>query len=223
MTLTDFTTPALNRRNLKDSVADFLRTQIFSGELKPGTKIDQDATAATLGVSKLPIREALIALESEALLINVPRRGAFVATLSQDDVRDHYAAYGLASAIAARRVSERLTDLELGELEAILEEMKATSDPVELEQLHRRFHRTINKVGGSQRLNAFLLTLSESLPTRFLKSAAGWPDATLPNLERVLDALRRRDPEAAAASMREHLREGGEYAIKVLGDNGFWD
>ena len=75
---------------LKQRAAQEIRRRIFAGEMRPGSKVDQDAIAADLGISKLPVREALIALDGEGIIQVAPRRGAFVAELSREDVRDHY-------------------------------------------------------------------------------------------------------------------------------------
>jgi DNA-binding GntR family transcriptional regulator len=83
--------PVLARpKNLKHAVASLIRERIFSGGLRPGSRVDQDALAEAFGVSTMPVREALISLEAEALVVNVPRRGSYVADLTRDDVRDHY-------------------------------------------------------------------------------------------------------------------------------------
>jgi len=63
------------RPNLQDEVASWVRRAIFSGELKPGERINQDELAERLELSRLPIREAMIALEREGLIRTIPRRG----------------------------------------------------------------------------------------------------------------------------------------------------
>ena len=212
------------RTNLKDSVAAFIREQIFSGELRPGTKVDQERIAATLGVSKLPVREALISLESEALVRNLPRRGALIAPLTPDDVRDHYRIYGLLSGIAAERAAERLTEEELDELDLLLTRMDAEGLPSDdLETLNFAFHRTINRAGGSNRLGAVLRSLADSIPTRFYEFTTGWSELAAEHHRSILAALRARDAQEASAAMADHLTSGGDYAVRLLAESGFWD
>jgi DNA-binding GntR family transcriptional regulator len=215
--------PLVRPRNLKHAVASHIRDRILSGSLRPGAKIDQDALAETLGVSKLPVREALISLEAEALVVNVPRRGSFVADLTPDDVRDHYHIYGLVSAIAAERAAERLSEKQLADLDAMLDEMASSRDPARLEHLNHQFHRTINLAGGSQRLNSVLRLLADSIPARFYEFTTGWSAVAHEDHTRILEALRDRDPDAARQAMAEHLREGGERAVGLLEQVGFWE
>jgi DNA-binding GntR family transcriptional regulator len=214
--------PLVRPKNLKHAVANHIREQILSGTLHPGTKIDQDALAEALGVSKLPVREALISLEAEALVVNIPRRGSYVADLTADDVRDHYHIYGLVSAVAAERAAERLTDEQLAEMAAMLAEMEVSRDPARLETLNHQFHRMINRAGGSQRLHSVLRLLADSIPARFYEFTTGWSAVAHEDHTQILDALRARDAAAAREAMIKHLREGGERAVGLLEQAGFW-
>jgi DNA-binding GntR family transcriptional regulator len=212
------------RSNLKDSVAAHIRELIFSGKLPPGTKVDQDAIARELGVSKLPVREALISLETEALVRNLPRRGAYVAPLTADDVRDHYRIYGLLSAIAAERAAAALSEADLDRLEQLIGLMEAdgiTSD--EQEQLNFEFHRLINRAGGSSRLNSALRLFAESIPHRFYEFTTGWSDLAAEHHRTILSALRQRDGREAGRAMADHLGAGGDYAVRLLTESGFFD
>ena len=117
--------------SLKELAAAEIRQRIFSGALRPGSKVDQDAIAADLGMSKLPIREALITLDSEGLVRNIPRRGAFVAPLTRDDIRDHYHIFGTVVGIAAERAAEHLDDDELQRLQELADAMEAKGTEVD--------------------------------------------------------------------------------------------
>lgn len=99
--------PALaGGRNLRDEIAGYVRLAIFDGQLKPRAKVDQDEIAAALGVSRIPIREALVVLEREGLVVWEPRRGAYVAPLTEQDIRDHFAILGSLNALMAQRYVE---------------------------------------------------------------------------------------------------------------------
>jgi DNA-binding GntR family transcriptional regulator len=210
------------RTNLKDVVADHIRNLIFSGQLRPDQKIDQDELAESLGVSKLPVREALIRLENEALVRGVPRRGVFVAPLTPEDVRDHYQIYGMVEGIAARRAAARLDEEQLAQLATLVEQMHNGDDPERQEQLNHEFHRTINLAGGSPKLLSVLQLLSKTMPARFYEFASGWAEVAADQHQRIMDALRVRDEEGAERAMRDHIVSGGEYAIRMLEQSGFW-
>ena len=95
-------TPASRRRGvLGEEVVDYVRELILTGTIRSGEKIDQQAVSEALGVSRSPIREALVVLGREGLVELTPRRGAAVADLSPEDIVDHYALFGVVAGRAA--------------------------------------------------------------------------------------------------------------------------
>ena len=211
------------RTNLKDVVADHIRNLIFSGQLRPGQKVDQDEIAEVLGVSKLPVREALILLENEALVRGVPRRGVFVAPLTPDDVRDHYEIYGMVEGIAARRAAANLSDAELEKLADITSQMHKDDLPERQEKLNYEFHRAINIAGGTPKLLTVLHLLSKTMPARFFEIAGGWSEIAGEQHRQIEAALRVRDGFGAEKAMAQHILSGGEYAVEMLRESGFWN
>ncbi len=206
---------------LKQLAAKEIRRQIFAGEMRPGTKVDQDAIAERLGISKLPVREALIALDGEGIIQTVPRRGAFVAALSREDIRDHYWMLGVISGLAAERAASRLSDDDLRDLTDIAERMEA--DPSEpQEELNFRFHRLINRAAGSRRLIAELKLLSSAIPTGFYESHPDWIASALRDHREILDALASRASGMARTLTEAHFLRGGNQAVVMLDDRGFW-
>src|SRR6266700_3549230 len=109
----------LARRSSGDDAAMLIRRMIFDGELRPGERVPQDDVAAMLGISRIPVREALIALEREGWVTIEMHRGAFVNALDARSVRDHYELFGLVYGFAARRAIERSDDELVGRLTAI--------------------------------------------------------------------------------------------------------
>jgi DNA-binding GntR family transcriptional regulator len=216
------THPILDSRNLKHAVASYIRDGVYSGTLKAGERIDQDALAEALGVSKIPIREALISLEAEALVISLPRRGSFVAPLAAQDVLDHFQISGLVAGMATSRAATLLTDAQLDQLEATMTRMDTDLDPARLQELNDDFHRLINDVGGSSRIRSILSLLADGVPSRFYEFAVGWSNIANDAHRKILDALKARDGERAGAAMAEHITEGGHRAVRILEELDFW-
>lgn len=212
----------LRRPNLKAAVADSIRELIFSGALGPGSKIDQDEIAEQLGISKLPVREALITLEGEALVTSIPRRGAFVAALKREDIQDHFSIYGMVAGLAAERAALSLEPEAIDDLESLVRTMEGTSTPEEKERANFLFHRIINSAGGSLRLISVLRVLSNSIPTRFFERTPGWASVAQQHHNNILKAMRSKDGAEARRLMELHLRESGAYAIAYLEERGFW-
>ena len=212
-----------NRPNLKEVAARHLRDLILSGKLKAGQKIDQDALVDQLKMSKIPIREALITLETEGLVDNLARRGAFVAALAPDDVRDHYTIYGLVAGVAAGRAAKALTEGQIAELQSLVDWMARSGNTVEQEELNFRFHRMINRAGSSRRLTSALRTLVNSVPARFFEFTPDWAECATRDHQDIVDALRSRRSQKASKAMAAHLQRAGECATRMLQENGFWD
>lgn len=215
--------PARLRTNLKDVVAEAVRTRIFAGQFPPGTRIDQEQLARDLRISKLPVREALIALEQEGWVRNVPRQGSFVAVITPNDVLDHYRIFGTVSALAIERAVTVLTDADIDRIEAIAKSMAAESDPAVQRRLNDEFHAAINRAGCSARLASTIRALAAGIPARFFEPNSGWESqSAIEQHERIVETLRRRDAAAAAAAVLEHFTDAGQFAVKQLGNVAFW-
>lgn len=204
------------RQNLKDVVAAGIRDGIFSGELAPGARIDQDALAERWEVSRLPIREAMIALESEGLIRIAPRRGAFVASLTSSEIVNHYHIYGLISGYATELATPRLTDDDLAVLRGLNDDLETAQDPAVQERVNFRFHQLIGAACGSARVRAVLRTLGRSMPGKHFDMVPGWRDASHDDHVLIFQALARRDAQAAGAAMLLHLDRGAEAAASAM-------
>jgi DNA-binding GntR family transcriptional regulator len=210
------------RKTMKDEVATHLREQILSGGLLPGEKIVLESISAVMAVSKLPVREALIQLESEGLIETRAHRGSYVAMTTPGDVLDHYQIYGLACGMAASRAASNILKEQLDLLDQVCSAMECSHDMEYLQRLNIEFHRIVNHAGASGRLLAVLRYLASSLPGNFYEFAPEWShDANLHHRE-IVKSLRDGDGAAAGKSMSEHTRLGGEFAVKILQDRGYW-
>ena len=100
-----------------DETYDRLRQQILDGSLKPGTRLLQHDLARQLGLSRVPLREAIRKLEGERLVVVVPRRGVTVPDLSDADLNDLYLIRIQLEPIAFRRAAENMTDADIAQLQ----------------------------------------------------------------------------------------------------------
>ncbi|MGA0208812.1 MAG: GntR family transcriptional regulator [Candidatus Nanopelagicales bacterium] len=216
--------PASHKRrtNLAEDAAVHLRAAIMRGDLRPGQRIDQDAVAETLGISRLPVREALIGLAQEGLVDNLPRRGAFVARFSKEDVVDHYQLFGQVAGLAAARAVARMTPDQVMELKDINQRLITTTDVSEQQKLNHEFHRRITIASASQRIISMVGLLSRSLPMPYEKLPREWlADADQQHSD-IIDAFLRRDTLAAQRSMEQHIASSGRHAVEVLDKLGFF-
>ena len=201
------------RPNYQDEVAQWVRRAIFSGELKPGERINQDELAEKLELSRLPVREAMIALEREGLIRTVPRRGSFVWDFSKQDILDQYEVYAIVSGLATERAAANLSQEEIAELRRSVDEMTQDKDPA------NKKRRTTTS------------TPSSTGPARLPDScgcSGSWPAASRSGSTTPAGRSRRGttsrsssissagDAKAAAKAMRDHIRHTGQHAVRFL-------
>ena len=183
---------ARHHPSLKDLAEDYIRLAIVSGELAPGQRIDQDAVAADMGISRLPIREALIELTAKGYVRSVPRRGSFVVKLTHDDIIDHFDTVSRVFGLAARRAATQIGPNQLEELKRIHEKILATADQDRDRELNVEFYQIVNRLGSSERLLLTLQFLALALPNDFYMSSPSWSATEAVYRERLLVAMRTR-------------------------------
>jgi len=155
--------PSSRRRgSLAQEVVDYLRDLILTGTLRSGEKVDQEAVSVALGVSRSPIREALVVLSREGLIELTPRRGASVVRMTREDIVDHYALFGVVAGCAAAQAAESLDAERLAELRSVHERFIG-QDVEHLQQLNHDFHRIIN-LAAPRRTRWLLGHLERSVP-----------------------------------------------------------
>lgn len=139
-----------------------IREAILKGTLPPGTRIDQNQLAADLNTSLIPVREALKSLASEGLVQIIPRRGAFVADFSLDDLENLYEARLMFEGQVAAKAATRLTDEEIETLGTISEAMQSALADGKYDDftlLNRRFHFIIYSAAHNHHLTDMLSSL----------------------------------------------------------------
>ncbi len=214
------------RGGLADDVVSYIRELILTGSLKPGTHIDQEAIGKALGVSRSPVREAIVVLGQEGLLDVLPRRGAQVAHLSRADVIDHYDLFGLVSGRAAAMAATELTDQDVDRLRDLHREFEANTTSsadraVMMSSLNADFHRVINRA-ASTRTRWLLRLLDRTVPSRYFEFAGGWDQQAITHHAEILAAIVARDAEGARQAMEAHLHQSGVAAADALEAQGFW-
>ena len=208
-------------RSLADEVVTYVRDLILAGSLKPGTKIDQDAIAEALDVSRSPVREALVILSREGLVEMTPRRGASVADLTPEDIVDHYELFGMVSGRVAAMAAVSLKDDEIAQLAAIHERFERDTGE-DLSALNNAFHRVINSA-APRRTRWLLRHLVRSVPARYYEFIDGWDSQAVQHHAAILQAISERDPDGAREAMEEHLHQSGLAAAEFLQRHGYWD
>jgi DNA-binding GntR family transcriptional regulator len=204
-----------------------LRAAIVRGDLTPGEKILQQATASELGVGVIPLREALKTLASEGVVAHHPQRGYFVAQLPLERIRELYLARtlleGEVEQLAVPKLEHGALEIMAGQVRA-QERAAADRDAVEMIAANRTFHFTIFEQCRNPWLLRFVQQLWDALdPYRVLSYRRMWlqpedellPEEILAEHHRILDALGTGDQAKALLLLREH-RERSQAFLAAL-------
>lgn len=205
-------------QSLVDVVAERLEAAIISGQLEPGAKLSEQGLAASLGVSRGPLREAIRRLEGRKLLERTPNIGVRVARLSLKDLNEILQVRVALECLACSLAARNMPDAQIAALKKLLDghaRQKSVQDGTgyygEAENLDFHFH--IVNGSGNERLAAMLAgDLHYMLRVYRYKSGAkpGRAAEVLAEHRAIVAAIEARDPDAAEAAMRSHLRNARE-------------
>jgi DNA-binding GntR family transcriptional regulator len=202
----------VRRESTAEQVAGALREVIVDGSLAPGTRLPEGPLSEQLGVSRNTVREALHVLVSQGVVRREIHRGAYVAELDADDVRDIFRVRRLVEVAAVRELIA--VDPDLGELEQELAELvdavKAGASSADVLAADLRFHQTLVEQVHSERLGALYESVSSEMSVSVTLSAGAEvrADRLVRDLRALLAAMRRRDGDKAAAVLERHLAAG---------------
>ena len=201
----------LARRALYEEVAEQLRQRIFARQLEPGAWIDELKIAAEMGISRTPLREALKVLAVEGLVTMKPRRGAYVAETSRDDVTQVYHLLALLESDAAAEVARKATDAQLAELQALHDRLER-----QLKQrdaffaTNEAFHFKLLEIAGNRWRRQIVADLRKIMKINRHHSLfrQGRLEDSLAEHRAMMAALRARDARRVARLMKEHFANG---------------
>jgi DNA-binding GntR family transcriptional regulator len=215
----------VRRGQLSDEVAAHLRVAIMSGTLRPGTFIRLDETAAELGVSITPVREALRTLRGEGMVQLEPHRGHVVAPFTRDDIQDIFWLQATIAGQLARSAAERITDEEIDELERLAEAVADAikrQDTAAVVSAEFSFHRAFNRSSGRIKLAWFLLHAARYLPPHIYAGDEEWGAVAVANRRELIAALRRRDVDTVVRLTNVQFTDGGRRLTARLDELGLW-
>jgi DNA-binding GntR family transcriptional regulator len=212
------------RRSSGDLVAAHLRRMVFTGEYRPGDRVRQDEIAAELGVSRIPVREAIIALDREGWVTVEPHRGAFVRGIDADYVRDHYELYGLIFGLMASRVVQRADDEGRARVLAAAKVVADAdaSDPGEFNSVNRAFLRILQEECHAPRLTSMARVMTSIVPGNFFREVPGAVDGQRRGVAAVARAIKAGDADRASAAFRSLLRDQGDAVVEILDARGLF-
>jgi DNA-binding GntR family transcriptional regulator len=216
---------AVRREQLSDEVASRLRADIMTGKLRPGTFIRLDETAAQLGVSITPVREALRTLRGEGMVQLEPHRGHVVVPLTRGDIEDIFWLQATIAKELAATAADRITDTEIDELERLNDALATAIEhgaPEEVVAAEFVFHRAFNRATGRIKLAWFLLHVARYLPGEVYAGDPGWGVSAVTGHRELIAALRRHDVDTVVRVTGGEFADGARRLIERLDESGLW-
>lgn len=215
-----------SHRQLRKLVADQLRAAILDGRFKPGEWLRQERVAQELGVSQMPVREALKELAAEGLIEHVPYRGVRVVALSAEDIEDLYEQRAFLESRAAEKAAEYISEADIALLKAMMAEMESLprEQIAQYRKINRNFHETIFHISRREYLIRTLMQMWEAFPTMLIGNFAGTARQPLPQRDEqdqlehraIVTALEARDGRRAGEAMQVHILSAASHLLESL-------
>jgi DNA-binding GntR family transcriptional regulator len=201
------------------AATEVIREAILDGRLPPGRRLKEEELAQELGISRTPVREALLMLQAEGLVDAAPNRGATVRSHSVEDLTDLYQLRALLEGYAARRAATRLSDESVAGLrESCVRFERFLDGGAELQELVQEnlvFHQTILEGAGSARLATMVRQVIE-LPLvyrSYIWYSQEQQQISAHYHSQITRALEARDSERAELVMKEHIFEARDLLL----------
>ncbi|MGM8216307.1 GntR family transcriptional regulator [Bacillaceae bacterium W0354] len=205
-----------NRDMLHNKVCLVLRKAILNGSFKPGDRLIQTELAEIIGVSRMPIREALRTLEMEGLVTIEPHKGAVVRKYTSDDIREIFELRSILEPLALKKSMKRFTDKDIEKLKSYHHSMKQTTCEDTYVEFNAKFHKHLFSRSQSPRLIDFIEKISLGIVRDTPLIIEGQMKISNQEHEKILQAILINSPEEAAEHLAEHISRAGEELIIAL-------
>jgi DNA-binding GntR family transcriptional regulator len=199
----------------KDLVVSHVVNLVLTGKLRSGDRVDRNEIANDLGLSRVPIQEAVVQLEHDGILSTQYHRGAYVERFDESVVREHHELYGLLSGIASARAAVDGLPRIFDQLAALIDVMRGSKESRAFQETASQFRRVINDEYAGPRLQAAIRASQTFMPRAFWVSYLNNHNELLPFYEAETAAIHRRDPDGARVACAER---SGVMARIMLGE-----
>jgi len=214
----------IDPRRLVDRVYEAIKLAIMDGRIQPGQRLVQDVLAHQFGVSRSPIREAIVRLAQEGLVRLEPHRGAVVRTMSEREIDEIYEVRLILEPYAVERAAELATQEEIERAVAIQEQAEREQASMELADMFRvngDFHRVVVTPCRNDLLISMLTSLWErqiafQMFTIYAR-AEGAIDTMVREHRAIIEAFRARDRDEVRARVQEHVRAARALTAQEAG------
>lgn len=195
------------RTGAAEQVGAQLLEAILSGRLPAGSRVNADEQARRLGVSHIPVREALHALAAAGWIVHRRNQGAFVRAYDAAELADLFETRAHLEGAVAGLAAQRRTGAQLAALEEIVGRQAATEEPAELARINTEFHLAVAGCAQNTLLVGYLHDLTNRVRFYFLPAAGSRRGDSLSEHQRIVDAIRDRDAVRASELVLTHIAD----------------
>ncbi len=184
----------------KDQVVTHVVNLILTGKLRTGDRIDRTEIAETLGLSRVPVQEAVVQLEHDGILKTRYHRGAFVERFDEDTIFEHHELYGVLNGMAAARAAAHPNPPLLERLESLLRQLRLLGETRSFQELGHEYRTAINEDYAGPRLQALIRASQNFIPRSLWSAYDSRRTELVTYYEAETEAIRRGNPEGARAA-----------------------
>lgn len=215
-------------KGLRDSITEHIRAQIIAGRLAPGQRLNEAELSETLNVSRSPLREALLILERENLVVNIPRKGSYVAPMSEENMGMIYQVMEMVELYAIQNLKEKKIT-HLPELTAAFDESTTitarSTDSWEKLLLYRKilasFHsKLVGSLENSHIIEFYKRTSTDLARYQYLQLSKTRSGKEMVNEhKRIIDYIENGTYNKASEFLKAHIKKSHKYKINALKDH----
>jgi DNA-binding GntR family transcriptional regulator len=200
----------------KDQVVSHIINLVLTGKLRSGDRVDRNEIAHELGLSRVPIQEAVVQLEHDGILSTRYHRGAFVERFDESVVLEHHELYGMLTGIASARAATDPRPHVLAQLDSLTDLMRANRESRAFQEAAWQYRQVINDEYAGPRLHAEIRASQSFIPRVFWVTYLNNHDEMFPFHEGETAAIHAREPDAARAACAGRSEMMGRIMLTEL-------
>ncbi len=195
-------------KSLSECVMDYLREEMEKGNLKPGARINEKQLCELLGISRTPIREALLQLEKEGFVEILPRKSIRIKKLTLKEIEDIYNAIGILESEAAEIACEKITKEDIKKMEELYQKMEKAlrrNNFISYMEYNRELHNIHIKLSGNNILYEIITKLRSRLYDfpRIILTIPEWEEKCMKEHRELIELFKRKDKEGVRKLIKE--------------------
>lgn len=211
----------IKKLTYSEQVVEYIKQSLLEGRLSPGDQIKEGDLSQGLGISRAPVREALLTLVREGLIRSEPQKGKYVTALTSKEIKDSYFAGGVLEAAAVSEALPLYTEEDITKMEEILEGMRLMAEKNEVDESLRELDNVFHSILFSRVDNELIIDLcrrtcqgiSKFLLYRYWLNIYT-PQEIYERHRAILDALKSRKPARVEKVLRKHYKDSGKRMYK---------